>query len=323
MAIQGCDYSSARPSPASLYAAGKRFVCRYLSYRGATAAAAEKFLTATEAAALHAAGLAIVANFESTGDRASTAGAAGGAADGNDARMAMNALGFPVGSVCYVTVQDTGLSPTVYTAIATYLTSFRSGLGANYRVGIYCGSMLRAWLALHGFRGIPFWQSAALSWSGGVWDPTAAIQQRGAGNIPGTDADTALLADYGQWAPPPPAVDTEVVMPIYSLPGTLNTGSVAAGTPYYTNAGDPSPRSHTTVTQRYLLHPYDATGKWVAIDGTFSGPVKTTPQMLGWVKLTDVTDIQPAIPAPVVLSPFHVEVDVNAASAPTVNVTKG
>src|SRR5450755_2963190 len=61
-ARQGVDYSWGRPSPDGLRAAGYTFAARYLS-PGATG----KNLSAGEAAALVAAGVDVVANWESTG----------------------------------------------------------------------------------------------------------------------------------------------------------------------------------------------------------------------------------------------------------------
>src|SRR5574337_131747 len=312
--ISGCDYSWDHPAPAVLAAAGKAFAGRYLPWDRAPGSSLGAFLTGAERDALHDAGIAIVALYEREASRASTAGSQGGLLDGTDARSAMSALGFPVGRTVYVTVQDT---TTVNEAvIATYFGGFLNGLGPKYRAGIYAGSVVRNYLAAHGFPGVPFWQAAALSWSGGRWDPTATIQQRGVGNIAGTDADTALVVDYGQWdAPQLPSTDTEVQVSIYTL-GGMRTGVVAAGTPYYTNPGDPAPRSTITATQRYLLTAYDASGGWIALDGKYLQPTGTTPQMCGWVKASAVTAIEP------VTRPYHVDLEVTSSAAPVVTVTQ-
>src|ERR1700722_3563753 len=60
----GVDYSFARPSPASIVAGGYTFVVRYLSNESA------KNLSASEAAALKAAGLDIVCNWEDSATNA-------------------------------------------------------------------------------------------------------------------------------------------------------------------------------------------------------------------------------------------------------------
>jgi hypothetical protein len=60
---EGVDYSSTRPNPQQLYAAGKRFVVRYGGPGGDW-----KHLTAAEAASLTGAGLALVANGEGAAD---------------------------------------------------------------------------------------------------------------------------------------------------------------------------------------------------------------------------------------------------------------
>lgn len=60
MAVQGVDYSSARPGPACMFTAGKRFVVRYTNLGSARA----KTMTLAETTALTNAGLRIVTIFE-------------------------------------------------------------------------------------------------------------------------------------------------------------------------------------------------------------------------------------------------------------------
>ena len=276
--IELVDYSFSRPSPAGLLAAGIKGVCRYLAYSHPAAGAERKFLTIAELADLHSHGLSVVANFESTAGRALVAGAAGGTADGTDARVAMSGLGFPVGRTVYVSI-DVGTTAGQYPSIATYFRAFQAALVGKYRIGFYGGSTLWSWLVAHGFDGMPLWQAAALSWSGGRWEPRAAIQQYHNGVVlaGGTvDRDRSLVADYGQWdAPQLPDTSTEVAMPNYSV-GGVRTGSVATGTPYYTEPGDATPRSKTTTTRRYLLTAVSADGKRVCLDGRYDQAISAT-----------------------------------------------
>lgn len=201
--IPGVDYSVARPTGAALKAAGKKFACRYLAYSHPSLDAEAKFLTAAEVKDLHDHGIDIVANFESTADRSYTAGSVGGFADGTDARVAMEDLRFPTGSSCYVSLQDHGLTAAEYLSVLAYAQGFARGLGSDFRMDYYGGSILWAWLRAHGFPDLRLWQAGALSWSGYLWSPLAVIQQQGFGiSVSGTDGDRALVSDFGQWPAP-------------------------------------------------------------------------------------------------------------------------
>src|SRR5512138_2249096 len=95
---EGVDYAWSRPDPAGLYAAGKRFASRYLSYDDTG-----KNLTLVEAEQLAAAGIAIVANWEwRAGDAKS--GFAGGAQYGAEAERQAAACGMPAGRPIYFSV---------------------------------------------------------------------------------------------------------------------------------------------------------------------------------------------------------------------------
>ena len=63
MAVEGVDYAFSRPSIESLVAAGKKFACRY-----GGAGSTSKQLDPTEAKALSAAGIVVVANVEGAAD---------------------------------------------------------------------------------------------------------------------------------------------------------------------------------------------------------------------------------------------------------------
>lgn len=98
--MKGADYSFARPSMSSLTSLGVRWVGRYLTGTG-------KALTVPERDELHAAGVGIVAIFEA-GASDAIRGAGQGSIDGQQARAAAQALGFPASTVIYWTVdQDT------------------------------------------------------------------------------------------------------------------------------------------------------------------------------------------------------------------------
>jgi hypothetical protein len=109
MTIEGVDYSSARPKPADLVAAGKKFVVRYCPYQirvNGVLQWVEKGLTASEITALRAAGIDLVFNFESIAGRMKQGGTqaiarANGIADAKLVEAAIARLEMPVGTVCY------------------------------------------------------------------------------------------------------------------------------------------------------------------------------------------------------------------------------
>lgn len=196
MTIEGVDYSFARPGGAALKAAGKVFAVRYLEYSHATAASAAKFLTAGEIADLHGHGLAVVACLESTTTRA-LSGAAAGMADGTDARVAMERLGFPAACPVYFAV-DFNASLAQQPAIDAYLRATAAALGPG-RTGLYAGGNVLRRAAASGSAQW-FWNAAATSW-GSLYGGSALWQYLNGQNINGlVDLTRALRANYGQWA---------------------------------------------------------------------------------------------------------------------------
>jgi hypothetical protein len=185
------DYAGTRPSPTGLYAAGKRFVVRYGGPGGDW-----KHLTAGEARALDAAGLALVANAEG-----SASGLLGGASVGADwARSAdahFRAIGMPAGRPIYLSV-DFDVTSAQWPACREALRGAASVIGAG-RVGIYGGLNAVQWARRDGVARW-FWQTYA--WSGGRWASGNHIEQYRSGVIvAGGEVDLcrALTADYGQW----------------------------------------------------------------------------------------------------------------------------
>jgi len=96
--MSGLDYSFARPSPSSLYAEGYRFACRYLS-----PPPNGKNLSASEATALWAAGVDVVANWEQAADNA-LAGQSQGVTDAQIADSQSKGDGIPAGRPIYFSV---------------------------------------------------------------------------------------------------------------------------------------------------------------------------------------------------------------------------
>jgi len=190
MTIEGVDYADARPSPAGLYAAGKRFVVRY----GGPGRDAKQ-LHATELQALLAAGLSVVANAE--GAAAGYRGTVAGRAWAADADEHFRALGMPAGRPIYFSV-DWNAGPADWPDIDAALRGSADVIGAA-RVGVYggyatvahcAGAKTAQWL----------WQTYA--WSAGRWWPGAHMQQyRNGVQVGGGDCDLnrAMADDFGQW----------------------------------------------------------------------------------------------------------------------------
>lgn len=192
MAIEGVDYAWSRPSPAGLWAAGKVFACRYVGQ-----GSAGKRLTAAEAGALRAAGVAIVSNVEGTAD-----GLLGGFSVGRTwaqtAHAEAVACGMPPSRPIYLSA-DFDVTATQWSSVRSALLGAADVLGID-RVGVYGSYNACAWARRDGVARW-FWQTYA--WSAGNWAPGVHIQQyRNNVSVAGTagiDLDRAMTTDYGQW----------------------------------------------------------------------------------------------------------------------------
>ena len=120
------DYSFARPSPAALHDAGFRLAMRYISN------GSKKDLTASEARALHAAGLDIALVWETVAGRAGE-GARAGTVDVQAAEAAADRLGYPKDAVIFYAVD--------FDATAAQVEPFFRAVtrGAKRPVGVYGG----------------------------------------------------------------------------------------------------------------------------------------------------------------------------------------
>lgn len=125
----GVDYSWARPNPAALAQAGIKLVARYLSHDDS------KDISATEAAALHAAGIGVLANWESQPGRP-LLGAAAGTQDGTDAAAKAELVGFPHGCCIYYSC-DTDTNQSQWPTIAAYYKAAGAATNGRYTVGVY------------------------------------------------------------------------------------------------------------------------------------------------------------------------------------------
>jgi hypothetical protein len=196
----GVDYSWDRPSPAALWAAGYRFVVRYLSNN-----TTGKNLTLAEAEQLHAAGLATVSNWED-GAEAARNGFGQGASDARTAAAQHVACGGPPNRPIYFSVDydvpdaapGSNDPAAKLGAVAAYYRGVASVIGLA-RTGAYGGY----WTISRLFdAGLIRWGWQTFAWSGGRWDGRAHLRQTAIDVVvagAACDIDESGVADFGQW----------------------------------------------------------------------------------------------------------------------------
>lgn len=152
MGALAVDYSSARPDPHALAAAGYRHVLRYLSHEPS------KNLTPAERDALHAAEIFVGLVWETTANR-TLGGEAAGRQDAVEANAQADALGFPKDRVIFYAVDFDASAGQISGPITSYFNGANSvggrprGVYGSYRViegivgaGIVgCGWQCAAW----------------------------------------------------------------------------------------------------------------------------------------------------------------------------------
>jgi hypothetical protein len=192
MLTEGVDYAWSRPDPAGLYAAGKRFASRYVSYD-----TTGKNLSLGEAEQLAAAGLSVVCNWEwRTGDARN--GYDAGRQYAQEALRQATACGMPPGRPIYFSVDFDPAGQ--YASIDAYFRGIASVLPLD-QIGAYGGyntidHLLGA--------GLIRWAWQTYAWSGGRWHPDAHVQQYRNGVVVAggdVDLDRAMVAYFGQWTP--------------------------------------------------------------------------------------------------------------------------
>lgn len=191
MAVEGVDYSTSRPDPKKLAAAGKQFVVRY-----GGPGTDDKHLHADELKRLTDAGISVVANAE--GVASGFKGFSAGKSWAQSALTMFRNLGMPEDRPIYFSVDwDAGVKDWSYVDDA--LDGAASVLGKN-RVGVY-GSYYT--LAHAHLAGTATWYWQTFAWSGGKTPApyTHLYQYRNGVNVAGGDCDLdrALRDDYGQW----------------------------------------------------------------------------------------------------------------------------
>lgn len=221
----GFDYTE-RIAPAALKEANCAVVFRYTTWSGWA-----KSLTPGEADELHAAGIPIVANFESTADRMK-GGAAAGRADALEARGHLGDDHLPTDLKVWFSA-DWDVQPSEVPLVLAYLNAAADVLGGVQKVGLYGG--LRAVRAAAD-AGFSIWQTIA--WSGGVWDPRAVARQTGAEQtVGGVQVDVNEIRDLsalGAWGytvpdPVPTPVSPSTPDPEDDNMPAFATGVIAPG----------------------------------------------------------------------------------------------
>jgi hypothetical protein len=192
----GVDYSFARPSPAGLYAAGKRFAGRYVG------PGSGKLLEPAERDALFAAGLDIFLLAEGNADSAA-GGYSVGVSHAQQALAASRALGAPESTAIYFAV-DYDVSSKGWDAPREYLRGAGSVIGPA-RVGVYGEYDVMGWAARDG---VAAWFFQTYAWSAGRWYAGNHVEQYLNGQIvAGGEVDLcrSMLAEFGQWRAKPAA----------------------------------------------------------------------------------------------------------------------
>lgn len=174
--IDTCARISA-DAAAWLRSEGFSFIGRYLVPESGTLA--QKALTRVEAERISAAGLRILAVWETTGARA-RGGAEAGRADGARAADLARAMEIPPGAIIYFAVDYDARSTADLDLIGAYLKAARSQTG-EYEIGVY-GTHLVVTTISYNAPVAGYWQ--CVGGSGGAVSPSAQTYQALAQDAP-------------------------------------------------------------------------------------------------------------------------------------------
>jgi hypothetical protein len=193
------DYSWWRPDPNALRQAGITSVCRYLGYGG-------KVIDKAEYDALHAAGISVMLNWETTG-KSWREGYNTGVNEGREARRQARALGHP-DERPIIQSMDEGVPAGMLNVAADYQRGFNDGGGVGPQ-GAYGTQMVLDHLFDKGLIRIG-WQTNARGWEGNSKDCIrASLYQRTTHSFPSLpsnqyDENDVHFADWGQHPSPNP-----------------------------------------------------------------------------------------------------------------------
>jgi hypothetical protein len=189
--VQGLDFAWGAPTVGRIRAFGARFGASYLSYDGSKGWTQRSGLVSE----YHRAGIATVAVWETSADRAGQ-GCGAGTSDAREASRQALALGNANRPINFaIDFEAEGSQVDSYFRCAHAILGDRtSAYGSYYAVKYLCA---------HGLVGHTNWQTYA--WSGGQWLPASCAPLEQYYNDSSVDYDRALASDYGQW-PGPAAV---------------------------------------------------------------------------------------------------------------------
>jgi Domain of unknown function (DUF1906) len=217
----GFDYSAGPIAPGAILAAGCQTVFRYVSTPGNP-----KNITASELAALGAAGIGVGLVYETTANWM-LGGHSAGVAAAKSARAQATAAGYgPQCRIWYAADFD----PTT-AQVSTVLSTLQGCVaaeGSMQLVDIYGGLAVVRAAANAGFTAP--WQTTA--WSGGVWDSRALIRQTGQELVVGgvqVDVNTLMTAQLGQWTLPTTTNEDGMPYLISVTPDPTNAANTGAG----------------------------------------------------------------------------------------------
>ena len=193
------DYSSARPDPDQMVAAGVKAVCRYIAPLNPLTK--PKLLTVKERDRLFEAGLGILLNWEQEAG-AALSGRDRGVYHGQVCTEMATALDYPKDLPIAVSV-DVGITAAQLPVVADYFYGFKSQ--CPWTLTVYGGTFVGDYLVNAGFvEGI--WQAAAGSWSPKSSDHVFLRQWVGVKNpgigqfMPGVD-DNTVIRPFPIWSP--------------------------------------------------------------------------------------------------------------------------
>lgn len=202
------DYSSARPDPDQMVAAGVKAVCRYIAPLNPLTK--PKLLTVKERDRLFEAGLGILLNWEQEAG-AALSGRDRGVYHGQVCTEMATALDYPKDLPIAVSV-DVGISQAQLPIVADYFYGFKTQ--CPWPLTVYGGTFVGDYLVTAGFvDGI--WQAAAASWSPKSSDHVFLRQWVGARNpsverfLPGVD-DNTVIRPFPVWFPTDVSADIVV-----------------------------------------------------------------------------------------------------------------
>lgn len=188
--VTGVDSSSACTSSsiACLLSSGMSFVGRYYSR---TTHIEGKKLTQSEALLISQSGLQLVAVYEDGPTSADYFSAARGTEDADGAITQAQAVGQPIGSVIYFTVDYDATSSDIAGNITAYFSALDAALSGMYVVGVYGSGAVCTAMTAAGLAQIA-WLAQSTGWTGYSQFTNWAIKQGPEQSVCGLNSDSDI-----------------------------------------------------------------------------------------------------------------------------------